>query len=487
MTRSARMSALPGLPREPGSLGGLPIFLDLTDQAALVLGGSAAAEAKAALLLRAGARVEICATALTANLQAWVEAGAARWRKSDLPPADLTDYRIVIGASETDGLNARLAERARNQRVLVNCVDQPERCDFTTPAIVDRAPLVVAISTKGASPVLARMVREKLERWLPEGMGRLARAAGAFRGRVAEALAPERRRRFWENLFAEEALSLAVNASDEEIEDRLEQRLSEDAAPEGSVSLIGAGPGDPNLLTLAALRSLERADVVLYDELVSGAILDHCRRDARTIAVGRRCGAHRMTQDQVNELMVRLARDGLQVVRLKGGDPFVFGRVGEEAAYLTKRGVRVATVPGVTAASAAASILGAPLTHRGVARELRLVTVRLKDGSFAGHDWSTLADPSITTAYYMGGRKLAEVADHLLAEGMPADCPVGLVESAGTEAQEVRRCTIGTLGDAAGTLPRSGPVMLLTGMALGEAWGADRAAAQAVGFSAQSA
>ena len=425
-----------------------PAFLDLHGRAALVLGEGEAAEIKAALLARAGAvlhRVPRFAGGLPEGCAIAIGAGA--------PESDLQALSALCKASG----------------VPVNIVDRPALCSFVMPAIVDRAPITIGISTGGAAPVLARLVRARIEAVLPPALGRLAALADRFKGAVRAAL-PDvaARRRFLDAVLGGPVADLAVAGREAEAEGAFAAALAEaEARPAGVVHLVGAGPGAADLLTLRALRLLGEADVIVHDRLVGEGVLDLARRDAERIYVGKSRANHCLPQEGINELLVRLAREGKRVVRLKGGDPFVFGRGGEEMAACRAAGIACEVVPGVTAALACGAATGIPLTHRDHARALTIVTGHTRDGRL-DLDFAALARPRQTLAVYMGVSTLPALREGLLAAGLAPGTPAALVESGGTEAQRLLRGTLDELVARAPGWHAGGPVMILVGSVTAE-------------------
>jgi uroporphyrin-III C-methyltransferase/precorrin-2 dehydrogenase/sirohydrochlorin ferrochelatase len=345
----------------------------------------------------------------------------------------------------------------------VNVVDNPALCTFIMPAILDRSPLLVAISSGGASPVLARILRGKLEATIPQGYGRLAAFAGRFRNTVKASIAdPAKRRAFWEDVL-EGAIAEKVLAGDEAAaEAMLHGLLLGGTQPTGEVYLVGAGPGDPDLLTLRALRLMQKADVVLYDNLVSESIVAMTRRDATRIFVGKQRAAHTMPQEEINELLVRFAREGKRVLRLKGGDPFIFGRGGEEIETLAGHGIPFQVVPGITAASGVAAYAGIPLTHRDHAQSCTFVTGHLKDGSM-NLDWDALARPNQTVVVYMGLHGLEMLCAKLIEHGLPDSTPAAIVQQATTQNQRVVTGTLATLPGLAQEEKLQPPTLIIVG------------------------
>ncbi|MEL5637856.1 siroheme synthase CysG [Serratia ureilytica] len=424
----------------------LPIFADLKQRPVLVVGGGDVAARKVSLLQRAGAEIRIVAQSLSPELEQQRQQGRVLWLGKTFDPQQLDDVFLAIAATDDNALNAAVFAEADKRRVLANVVDDQPRCSFIFPSIIDRSPLVVAVSSSGQAPVLARLLREKLEALLPASLGQMAQLAGRWRGQVKQRLASiGERRRFWENTFGGRFATLVANGQTAQAERQLEQDLHRFAAgdegAQGEIALVGAGPGDVGLLTLRGLQVMQQADVVLYDHLVSGEILDLVRRDAERICVGKRAGAHSVIQEETNRLLVELAQQGKRVVRLKGGDPFIFGRGGEELQVAAAAGIPFQVVPGVTAAAGATSYAGIPLTHRDHAQSVTFITGHCRpDGD--GLDWADLARARQTLAIYMGTMKAADISQRLIAHGRDAATPVAVI-SRGTRADQ--QVQIGTL------------------------------------------
>lgn len=424
----------------------LPIFADLKQRPVLVVGGGEVAARKVDLLLRAGAEIRIVAQSLSPILEQLRQQGHIHWLGQAFAAQQLDEVFLVIAATDDSALNAQVFAEADKRRVLANVVDDQPRCSFIFPSIIDRSPLVVAVSSSGQAPVLARMLREKLEALLPASLGQMAEVAGRWRGQVKHQLnAIGERRRFWEKTFSGRFSTLVASGQTAEAERQLEQNLQEFAlgseGSQGEIALVGAGPGDVGLLTLRGLQVMQQADVVLYDHLVSDEILDLVRRDAERICVGKRAGAHSVIQEETNRLLVELAQQGKRVVRLKGGDPFIFGRGGEELQVAAAAGIPFQVVPGVTAAAGATAYAGIPLTHRDHAQSVTFITGYCRpDGE--GLDWADLARARQTLAIYMGTMKAADISQRLIAHGRAATTPVAVI-SRGTRADQ--RVQIGTL------------------------------------------
>jgi uroporphyrin-III C-methyltransferase/precorrin-2 dehydrogenase/sirohydrochlorin ferrochelatase len=443
----------------------LPIFLRLVDRPCAVIGGGEVAARKVGLLLDAGARVTVTAPRLCAALADLAGSGRIVHRARQFAADALDGATVVIAATDERTVNAEVSRLAQLRRIPVNVVDDPELCSFILPAIVDRSPVVVAVSTGGSTPVLARLLRARLETLIPVAYGELAKLAQRFRERVKGALPQPSRRPFWERVLTGPIAELVFSGRLPQAERALEQAI-DDAAhrgpPPGEVYLVGAGPGNPELLTFAALRLMQQADVVLYDNLVSPEIIDLCRRDAERIYVGKQRANHTMRQEEINALLVKLAKEGRRVLRLKGGDPYVFGRGGEEIETLAASGVRFRVVPGITAACGVAAYAGIPLTHRDYAQSCVLVTGHLKDGTM-NLDWHGLARPRQTVVVYMGLLGLKKLCEQLIEHGMPPDMPAAVVQQATMPQQRV---VTGTLADLAERVEGSGlrpPTLVIVG------------------------
>lgn len=454
-----------------------PLFLSLQGRRALVVGGDDAAARKAELLLKAGAQVSLIAETVCGEVAHIIAEGHISWAGCAFDDDDLEGVSLVIVATEDESVQARVSGAAQTRCIPVNVVDRPALSTFIMPAIIDRAPITIAISTAGTAPALARRIRAEIERSLPAALGRLARFAEIFREQVRRTLVvPLARRRFWDRVFEGRVGELAlagdeIGARRELI--RLLDTVRNEAPSAGMVHLVGAGPGDPDLLTLKAHRLLQRADVIVYDRLVSDEVLSMARRDAERVYVGKRRANHCMPQQEINDRLVALARAGKSVVRLKGGDPFVFGRGGEEVEALVKAGIAVEVVPGVTAALGCASSTGIPLTHRDHAQACVMVTGHLKDGT-VDLDWTMLARPRQTVVIYMGAGALQQIASQLIAHGLPPSTPVALIENGTTERE---RRVVGTLATIDGQARRaflSGPTLCMVGEVVGLALSRDQ-------------
>jgi uroporphyrin-III C-methyltransferase/precorrin-2 dehydrogenase/sirohydrochlorin ferrochelatase len=447
-----------------------PLFLSLKERRALVVGGSEAAARKVDLLLSAGARVSLIAGSVNGELAQLIAEGRVAWAGRTFDDGDLVGVTLVVVATDDEALRMRVSSLAQRYCVPVNVVDEPLLSSFTMPAIIDRGPITVAISTGGAAPALARKLRAEIERALPAAIGRLARFAEMFRQQVRRTLSdPRSRRRFWDRVFDGRVGELAL-AGDEISARRELIRLLDGArntpAPAGMVHLVGAGPGDPDLLTLKAHRLLQRADVIVHDRLVSDEVLALARRDSQRLYVGKRRGAHCMPQEEINQRLVALAQAGKSVVRLKGGDPFVFGRGGEEIEALLAAGIAVEVVPGVTAALGCAASAGIPLTHREHAHACIFVTGQLNDGTL-DLDWPMLARPGQTVVIYMGADTLPLIARQLMQRGSPASTPVALIENGTTERERRIVGTLASIEQQARRASLLGPTICIVGEVVG--------------------
>jgi uroporphyrin-III C-methyltransferase/precorrin-2 dehydrogenase/sirohydrochlorin ferrochelatase len=438
-------------------------FLDLRGKPGVVVGGGAVAALKAETLLRSGVRLTVIAPRLGERLAELVMLGALRHEDRRFQPGDLVGAEIAMAATDDAAVNAAVAAAARALKIPVNVADDAASSTFIMPSVVDRSPLQIAISSAGTSPVLARKLRTIIESVVPFAFGRLAALAGRFRAASKRRYPdPEARRRFWEEIMDGPVADLVLSGNEVLAEQALEEKLNETKKLQGFVSLVGAGPGDPELLTLRALRVMQRANVVLYDHLVAPALVDLARRDAERIYVGKEKDNHALAQDEINALMVRLAREGKRVVRLKGGDPFIFGRGGEEIDSLAAQGIAFEVVPGVTAAAGAASYAGIPLTHRDYAHACVFVTGHLKDGA-AQLDWTSLVRPRQTIVVYMGVSGLAAICAGLVEHGLAKSTPAALVEKATLPGQRVVEGTLGTLAEEALHAGVRPPALLIVG------------------------
>lgn len=429
-------------------MGFLPVFLNISEQPCLVVGGGVVAARKITQLLKAGAKVTVVAPDLCAEIaellkQKQVVHIAATFREDHLK-----NMVLAIAATDNMVLNQQVSELAKTRNIPVNVVDNPQLCTFIMPSVVDRNPVQIAISTGGASPVLARLLRARLETMIPSSYGRLAELMRKFRARVRERYPKmQERRRFWEHILQGPIAEMLYAGQDKAALKALEQQLEDESQvvhTTGEVYLVGGGPGDPDLLTFRALRLMQQADVVLYDRLVTPAIVDLVRKDAERIFVGKERDRHAVPQSEINQLLVKLAKEGKRVLRLKGGDPFIFGRGGEEIETLSSEGIPFQVVPGITAAGGCASYAGIPLTHRDYAHSCIFVTGHLKDGSM-DLNWDALIQPRQTIAVYMGTHGLDILCSELIKHGLSEDTPAAIVQQGTTQKQRVYTGTLKSL------------------------------------------
>ena len=442
----------------------LPLFHNLKGRNVLLVGGGEVALRKGRLLADAGAALKVVAPEVDPQLSELAQRSQGSVQLRGYQADDLQDICLVIAATDDEPLNAQISVQAQALGVPVNVVDAPKLCSVIFPAIVDRSPLIVAITSGGDAPVLARLIRAKIETWIPATYGQLAGLSKRFRARV-KALFPnvQQRRVFWEDVFQGQIAESVFAGKLHEGERLLEEKIA-GAAPRqlGEVYLVGAGPGDPDLLTFRALRLMQQADVVLYDRLVAPAIVELCRRDAERIYVGKRRAEHALPQEQINQRLVTLAKEGKRVLRLKGGDPFIFGRGGEEIEELAAEGIPFQVVPGITAASGCAAYAGIPLTHRDHAQSVRFVTGHLKDGS-CDLPWRDLVAPGQTLVFYMGLVGLPQICTQLIAHGRSAETPVALIEQGTTQQQRVYTGTLASLPELLAQQQVHAPTLVIVG------------------------
>ncbi len=418
----------------------LPIFLNIKEQDCLVVGGGQIAARKIALLRKAGARVTVIAPTLCEELELSAISNDIDHLQQEFTEADITNQAVIIAATNKRDINESVSVAARNKGIPVNVVDNPDLCSFIMPSIIDRSPVQIAVSTGGASPVLARLLRGRLESFIPSACGRLASIVEEYRGAVKKRFSNiESRRFFWERILQGHIAELVYAGHDDEARSALNDEINrsdDDTSLVGQVFLVGAGPGDPDLLTFKALRMMQQADVVVYDRLVSEPILDMVRRDAERIYAGKERDNHAIQQEDINLLLIRLAKEGKKVLRLKGGDPFIFGRGGEEIEGLMEEGIPFQVVPAVTAASGCSTYSGIPLTHRDYSQACTFVTGHLKDGT-CNLNWPALAQPNQTIVFYMGLQAVNVICKELIAHGMPPATPAALIQQGTTPQQKV--------------------------------------------------
>jgi len=444
----------------------LPIFLDLKNRSCAVIGGGEVASRKLTLLLEAGAQVTVYAPTAGETVRRWAADGKIRHVAQEFRPEMLDGCALVIAATDDKSVNRQVSDAAKARNIPVNVVDQPDLCTFIMPSIIDRSPVIVAVSTGGSSPVLARLIRARLETLIPAGYGRLAKLAVKFRDRVKQHFThPPRRRRFWEEVLQGPIAELVYSGQDAAAEKALQRRIEAvdgGQAPVGEVYLVGGGPGDPDLLTFRALHLMQQADVVVYDRLVSPAVLKLIRRDAERIYAGKERDNHAIPQEDINHLLVRLAKEGKQVVRLKGGDPFIFGRGGEEIDTLAAEGIPFQVVPGITAAAGCAAYAGIPLTHRDYAQSVVFVTGHLQDGT-VNLNWKALVQPRQTIVFYMGLHGIDTICRELIRHGMPSSTLAALVQQGTTRNQRVLTGDLETLPSIVDKAHVKAPTLIIVG------------------------
>jgi uroporphyrin-III C-methyltransferase / precorrin-2 dehydrogenase / sirohydrochlorin ferrochelatase len=443
-----------------------PVFFDLKSQKILIVGGGEVALRKVSLLERTGALITLVAPEVRPELMARAAAGKLKLAIREFLPDDLQDIRLVIVATSHRAVNRWIAKLCDTRGIPVNVVDDREASRFIVPAIIDRDPVLVAISSGGTSPVLARRLRERLEALVPKKIGAFALWLRALRKSARRRLRDiDTRRRFFEAVI-DGAAGRRFIAGDKAGAERIAQNLLSAAASGpralGEVTLVGAGPGDPELLTLKALRALQDADVILHDRLVSDAVLDLARRDATRISVGKAAGCIGSTQEQINQLLIEHASQGKRVVRLKGGDPFMFGRGGEELEALAQAQINFSVVPGITAAIGCAAYAGIPLTHREHAHSVTFVTGHV-DRAGKEPDWRSLAQPGMTAVFYMGLARIEHIVGKLIEHGAPAELPAALVAQGTLPEQRVVTGTLSTLAAAAAQAHLESPALLIVG------------------------
>ena len=445
-----------------------PVFMDLQEQDVLVVGGGKVATRKVRLLLKSGARPRIAARQLGTELLELARNHAIDHVATEYSRALLKGARLVFAATDDTELNHRVYRDAEQEGIPVNVVDDREHCRFISPAVVDRSPVQIAISTGGAAPVLARRLRGMIERLLPGGLGRVAKAAEELRQEVVESVPPQERRAFWEKLISEKHLRRWSSRPAGAIRSEMKFALRQEAGrgTPGFVYLVGAGPGNPDLLTVRALQALGAADVVLYDRLVSPEVLDLARRDADLVYVGKEAGNHHVRQEEIHRIMLEEASNGRTVVRLKGGDAFIFGRGGEEIAVLRTAGIPYEVVPGITAATGCAAYAGIPLTHRDHAQAVTFLTghqAALNADGKTRTDWGAIAGPGRTTVVYMGVGQAGAIREQLKRAGISGDLPVAWVENGSRDNQRVISGSVDTIPALAAQVRKGHPGLLVIG------------------------
>ncbi len=442
-----------------------PLFLKLTDKPCLVIGAGDIAARKIDLLARAGAKITVIANQIGPAVAAMEDTHSLSIKQKSFEKTDINGYHIIVSATDNPATNQLVAKVATEQNILVNVVDNPALCSFIFPAIIDRSPIIAAVSSGGAAPVLARLLRAKIESLIPPAFGQLAYLAEKFRSQVKEHFKePSQRRIFWENVLQGKIAELVFSGKTVEAEKQLKMLIAntEHKAKIGEVYLVGAGPGNPDLLTFRALRLMQQADVVVYDRLVSEEILDLTRRDSEKIYVGKQRKNHSLPQESINELLLTLAKQGKRVVRLKGGDPFIFGRGGEEIEALLAENIDFQIVPGITAASGCSTYAGIPLTHRDHAQSCTFVTGHLKDDS-PDLNWQQLAAPNQTIVFYMGLSGLTQICQSLISHGCLDSHPIAIIQQGTTSNQRVITGTLASLPQTVLDEKIKAPTLIIVG------------------------
>ncbi|MES1925055.1 siroheme synthase [Salinisphaera sp. T31B1] len=444
----------------------LPLFIRLSGRSVLVAGAGRVAARRIRRLIDAGAWVRVIAPEAAPEIRAAADRGAIEWQARRAEPGDVAGQWLVFALTDDPAVNAMLCDAAAHAGILAQRGDDAQASDFVVPAVIERDSLQIAIASGGEAPTLARLLRARLEAWVPRAYGDLAALAGRYRDAVKQHLPRSRRAAFWTQVLdgpiAEKVFAGRLAEAQRDLDAALRDARHAPAASRGEVYLVGGGPGDPDLLTFRALRLMQRADVVLYDSLIAPAIVELVNPEAERIHVGKRASRHTLPQDDINGLMVRLASQGKRVLRLKGGDPFVFGRGGEEIARLAASGIAFQVVPGITAASGCAAYAGIPLTHRDHAQSVTFVTGHLKAGELE-LAWTQLAAPGQTVVFFMALKSLPIICEQLQTHGLPREWPAALIIEGTTTRQRV---VVGTLADLASRAARMtihGPTLLIVG------------------------
>lgn len=443
----------------------LPIFMNINQRLCVVIGAGEVAARKVTMLLRAQASVTVYAPEICPTLAELVEAGRIRYQPARFAEQQLSGACMVIAATNDLQVNTAVSLAAQANNIPVNVVDAPALCTFTMASIVERSPIVIAISSEGNAPVLARYLRSKIETMLPAGYGRIAAIAGEFRDKVKSKYATSQARRiFWEGVLQGPIVERILAGQEAAARIGLDQLLADDTASQqhGEVYLVGGGPGDPDLLTFRALRLMQQCDVCVYDKLVSREVLDLVRRDAELIYVGKSRDQHTLPQEEINQLLARLALAGKRVLRLKGGDPFIFGRGGEEIETLMQQGVPFQVVPGITAANGVSSYAGIPLTHRDYAQACLFITGHLKNGVL-DLDWAAMARPQQTVVIYMGLVGLEQICQQLMAHGVAPDMPAAVIQQGTTQNQRVVSANLSNLASQVAAAKMKAPCLTIIG------------------------
>jgi uroporphyrin-III C-methyltransferase/precorrin-2 dehydrogenase/sirohydrochlorin ferrochelatase len=442
-----------------------PLFIKLKDQPVLIVGGGSIAWHKTNMLSRAEPAIKLVAPELEFATRKLLNEKGYEHIAREYQPSDLDGVRLVVAATDDAELNGRIAADADQRGILVNAVDMPDLGNCIFPSIVDRSPMIIAVGSGGRSPVLVRLLRARLETLIPAGYGRLSELVGTLRNKARESF-PEMdvRRRFWDRHLQGHAGQMAMSGDVQGARDLLEKELSkaDPSLETGEVYLVGGGPGDPDLLTFRALRLMQQCDVVLYDRLVSKEVLELVRREAERIYVGKDLNPYSITQENINQALVDQARQGKRVLRLKGGDPFIFGRGGEELSTLAEERIPFQVVPGITAASGCASYAGIPLTHRDHCHSVRFITGHRRNGVLS-LDWKQLVAAEETLVFYMSLNGLEEISEKLIEYGMSPDMPAAMVEKGTSPNQRVWAATIGTIAPIVRADNAKAPTLLIVG------------------------
>ena len=449
----------------------LPIFFNIKNRHCVVIGGGDVAMRKVSMLLKASAAVTIYSPKICHELQDLADAQKIKFVQSNFEENQLAGACMVIAATDDEAVNMAVSIAAKAQNIPVNVVDAPDLCTFTMGSIIDRSPVVIAVSSEGNAPVLARYIRAKIETMLPATYGRIADIAGEFREQVkAKFGTTQARRIFWEGVLQGPVVERVLSGQEQAARELLQNILNDtDAtANKGEVFLVGGGPGDPDLLTFRALRLMQQCDVCVYDKLVSPEVMELVRRDAELIFVGKSRDQHTMPQEEINELLAKLALQGKRVLRLKGGDPFIFGRGGEEIETLMAHGVPFQVVPGITAANGVSSYAGIPLTHRDYAQACLFITghLKAKEGSTEltlDLDWVAMSRPRQTVVIYMGLVGLKEICEKLIEHGVAATMPVAVVQQGTTQRQKVVTATLADLAEKVAAAGMKPPCLTIVG------------------------
>lgn len=443
----------------------LPIFFNIQNRHCVVIGGGDVATRKVNMLLKANAAITLYSPEICHELQDLAETKKINFIQTNFAPNHLHGACLVIAATDDEAVNMAVSVAAKAQNIPVNVVDAPDLCTFTMGSIIDRSPVVIAISSEGNAPVLARYIRTKIETMLPASYGRIASIAGEFREQVkAKFATTQLRRRFWEGVLQGPMVERVLSGQEQAARELLQNILNnaDATANKGEVFLVGGGPGDPDLLTFRALRLMQQCDVCVYDKLVSPEVMELVRRDAELIFVGKSRDQHTMPQEEINDLLAKLALQGKRVLRLKGGDPFIFGRGGEEIETLMQHGVPFQVVPGITAANGVSSYAGIPLTHRDYAQACLFITGHLRDGT-VDLDWQAMVRPKQTVVIYMGLVGLNQICEKLIEHGLPATTPAAVVQQGTTPRQKVVTATLQDLADKVEAAKLKPPSLIIVG------------------------